>query len=143
MAFDVGASSSARVRPQMNVTPLVDVVLVLLIIFMVITPLLSKQIWISVPEKDNGAVAQTPEDNMPVVVTLKRNSLLSLSDEPIARAELARRIKSLMEARRDRTVFFDAEDGVDYGQTAEVIDVLHKNGAEHIAVVPQPLPADE
>ncbi|RKH74484.1 biopolymer transporter ExbD, partial [Corallococcus sp. AB045] len=60
MAFDVGGNKGGGVRPTMNVTPLVDVVLVLLIIFMVVTPLMTKNLWMNVPAKPDKKEDTTP-----------------------------------------------------------------------------------
>ena len=78
MAMNVGGSGS-KVAPVMNVTPLVDVVLVLLIIFMVVTPLLTKKFWLNVPKKNEKTEQQPPPDNQkPVVLTYHTDGTIKL-----------------------------------------------------------------
>jgi len=141
VAMDVqGGSSRTRggVRPSMNVTPLVDVVLVLLIIFMVITPLLTKQMWMRVPEKDDKAQAPPPagEPTPPLVVTVEADGV-RINAETIPEAELPTRLARVISARADRVIFFDAGDDVPYGRAVEVMDLARGAGALTIAVLPE------
>ncbi|MCI0570264.1 MAG: biopolymer transporter ExbD, partial [Myxococcaceae bacterium] len=109
MAFDVGSNKKGRVSPSMNVTPLVDVVLVLLIIFMVVTPLLSKRIWMHIPPKDdqeNPPPPPPPDALPPVVLTLGADGKTRVNGEVIPREELAQRVQGMMHARPDKVVFF-------------------------------------
>ncbi len=135
MAFEVGAGSGRRPRPSMNVTPLVDVVLVLLIIFMIVTPLLTKKFWVDVPVKDEPADARSSPPQVPVVLTLGADGSLRLNQERIEPAELGRRLERVFAARSDRTLFFDAEPGANYGRAVEAMDVARGGGALTIAVL--------
>jgi biopolymer transport protein TolR len=136
MAFEVGAAGGRRPRPSMNVTPLVDVVLVLLIIFMVVTPLLTKKFWVHVPVKDDPAAELPPPTaQVPVVLTLAADGSLRLNQEPIQQADLAPRLERVFAARSDRTLFFDAEPGASYGRAVEAMDVARGGGALTIAVL--------
>jgi biopolymer transport protein TolR len=136
MAFEVAAGKGRRPRPSMNVTPLVDVVLVLLIIFMIVTPLLTKRFWVHVPVKDDPAEPPPPDpSHVPVVLTLRSDGSLSLNQEAIGAAELGRRLERVFAARGDRTLFFDAEPGARYGRAVEVMDLARGGGALTIAVL--------
>jgi biopolymer transport protein ExbD/biopolymer transport protein TolR len=135
MAFEVGAGGGRRPRPSMNVTPLVDVVLVLLIIFMIVTPLLTKKFWVHVPVKEEQAEAPPPSPQVPVVLTLGADGSLRLNQERVEPAELGRRLERVFAARADRTLFFDAEPGASYGRAVEAMDIARGGGAFTIAVL--------
>src|SRR5688572_24017085 len=101
MAVDLG-EGRGRVRPTMNVTPLVDVVLVLLIIFMVVTPLLTRQMWMRVPAKDDpNAPPPPPNATLPLVLTLGQDGKLRLNQEEIPEAELPARLRAAIASRPD------------------------------------------
>jgi len=145
MAFDVSAVPARRrrtspVRPEMNVTPLVDVVLVLLILFMVITPMLAKQFWVHVPsDSDSDRTRPTPSDERPVRVTIAADGAIRIDDEVVSAGALEGRLRRLLAARTDRTVFFDAAIEVPYGRAMEMLDRCRGAGATTIAVVTEPL----
>jgi biopolymer transport protein ExbD len=144
MGMSVGDSGGKRrgnVRPSMNVTPLVDVVLVLLIIFMVVTPLLTKQLWLNVPPKPEENAPPPPPDALaPIVITLGKDGVTKVNREVIARDELAARVLRMVNARPDKVVFFDAASDVPYGQALEVMDLVRGGGVETLAVLADELP---
>ena len=138
MGMSVG-QRGARVAPQMNVTPLVDVVLVLLIIFMVVTPLMTRQFWVHVPKKADEQ-AQPPDDaKAPVVLSLAADGTLRVDKDPIGRDELGRRLPRIFSAQGDATLVFDAEDGANYGEAVQVMDLARAAGAVTIAASPREL----
>ncbi len=141
MAFNVGGAKSNQLVPQMNVTPLVDVVLVLLIIFMVVTPLLTRQAWMNVPpvSKDEVAVA-TPDGPPPVVVTVDLAGKIRINADEVDRAELAARVQGILNARAEKIVFFDAASDLPYEKAVEVLDLLKGGGMDTIAVLADELP---
>ena len=130
MGMDLSSGSAKKARrqtprPSMNVTPLVDVVLVLLIIFMVITPLMTKQVWARVPLKDDPAQAPPPADaksEPPVVLTLGRDGHLRVNREIIPVEALSERLTRIFAARADAVLFFDAEDDVPWDSAMQAID---------------------
>src|SRR5262245_57079691 len=113
MAFATG--SGGGVRSDINITPLVDVVLVLLIIFMVMTPTLLKELSVVVPEKTDVQIV-TPTTTDQLVVAVSRENKITVNQEPIAEAALADRIHDLLATRTDKLVFFDIDDEADYGE---------------------------
>jgi len=123
-----------KVTPQMNVTPLVDVVLVLLIIFMVVTPLLTKQFWINVPKKADAAQQQPDDSRPPPVLSLAADGTLRINKDAIRREDIGRRLPRIFSAQGDATLIFDAEDGADYGEAVKVMDLARAAGAVTIAV---------
>ncbi len=143
MAFDVGGSKSGQVRPTMNVTPLVDVVLVLLIIFMVVTPLLTKQVWLNVPPKPKDEAAAPPPDAQPpLVLTVDLQGRTRVNFEEIPKDELVDRLKRMLNARADKVVFFDADSKLPYEQAVAVLDLVKGGGVETVAVLADELPAN-
>ena len=125
-----------RLKPQMNITPLVDVVLVLLIIFMVVTPLLTKQLWLNVPPKVEEETPPPPPGTVPpLVLTLERDGVTKVNGEPIPRAELAQRLVRMVNARADKVVFFDADSELPYGSALEVMDLVRGAGVGDLAVL--------
>jgi biopolymer transport protein ExbD len=140
MAFDVGGSKT-RVAPQMNVTPLVDVVLVLLIIFMVVTPLLTKKFWLNVPKRTPEEQAETPppEDQKQLVLMLQKNGTILVNSEVIAKPQLGDKLARALAARRDGLLFFDADADAPYGEAVELMDIARGSGAATIAVVTKEL----
>lgn len=139
MAIQLGAQKGGRgVRPEMNVTPLVDVVLVLLIIFMVVTPLMQKKFWVNVPkEADEEAAPPPARASAPIVVTYGADGALRLNGEAMARAELARRLQRALAARGDGLVFFDADDDADLGAAIAIMDLARESGAGTVAISPR------
>jgi biopolymer transport protein ExbD len=139
MAFDL-ASNGKRLRPAMNVTPLVDVVLVLLIIFMVVTPMLSRNLWLNVPPKPDESSAPPPPDTLPpVVLSMARDGTTAINGEAVKREDLLPRLKQLIAARSDKVVFFDAQASAPYGEAVELMDQV-KGEVAQIAVLAEPLP---
>jgi biopolymer transport protein ExbD/biopolymer transport protein TolR len=142
MAMTVGGGGKG-VSPVMNVTPLVDVVLVLLIIFMVVTPLLSKTFWVHTPKQEKEEVQQPPQDdpNPPLVLHVGPNRIIEVNGTTIDYAELPDRLKRMFAARDDHILFFDAADDAEYGFTVQVMDQARSGGAVTIATLTQALEA--
>jgi biopolymer transport protein ExbD/biopolymer transport protein TolR len=137
MAMTVGGTGKG-VAPQMNVTPLVDVVLVLLIIFMVITPLLSKNFWIHLPKQEKEEV--TPDQlqadpTPPLVLHVGAGRTIQVNGTDVTFEELSERLKRMFAARDDHVLFFDAADDAEYGFAVEVMDQARAGGAVTIATL--------
>jgi biopolymer transport protein ExbD len=151
MAITVGTGPRKRVAPVMNVTPLVDVVLVLLIIFMVITPLLTKKFWVHTPKQEKKEVEKTELANdpePPLVLRVAADRTLSVNGTRVSFEELSERLRRMFAAREDHVLFFDATDDADYGFAVQVLDHAREGGAVTIAALtsalesaPAPAPA--
>src|SRR2546427_9912222 len=112
MALPIGLAKGP-VTPQMNVTPLVDVVLVLLIIFMVITPLLSKNFWVHIPKQEKEEVTRDQlqaDPTPPLVLHVGAGRSIQVNGSDITFEELSDRLKRMFAARDDHVLFFDAAD---------------------------------
>ena len=136
MAFTAANGRTQTALADINITPLVDVVLVLLIIFMVVTPLLSKQLWLQLPKQETQA-APPSKVNESVVLTVKKDGVLEINGAPIAREELKDKITRFMAARADKVVYFDAADDAPYAVTVDAMDIAKQGGAKTIAILTQ------
>jgi biopolymer transport protein ExbD len=122
---------SSHTNGDINVTPLVDVVLVLLIIFMVVTPLLEKDIPVRTPDSEKVEdVQNVPQDQ--IVVYVNRNGEMRLNTDKIGESDFVPRLKVLLDpkAEVDRVVFIVAEDGCNYGKFVRILDSAREAGAE-------------
>ena len=146
MAMQVGGGGDKKsVTPNMNVTPLVDVVLVLLIIFIVITPQLTKKFWVHTPKQEKKEVEQqnlTQDPSPPLVLRVDNRKHLNVNGAEVEIQELPGRLRRMFAARDDHVLFFDAEDEVDYGFAVEVLDQARAGGAVTIAPLIAKLEAD-
>ena len=135
MGMSIGAAGGKKNRatPQMNVTPLVDVVLVLLIIFMVVAPLLSKQLWLQLPKQEQSA--EPPSENKSIVLTVKKDGAIAINGTELKKEELRDKISRVMAARTDKVIYFDAADDAPYAVTVETMDIARQGGAKTIAIL--------
>jgi biopolymer transport protein TolR len=129
----IGEEADDSVLADINVTPLVDVMLVLLIIFMITAPMLHQGIEVALPQAEAEAMALRVDD--PLVISVNRDGLVYVQDEPIHPTQLIERLKPLIEARDDDTVFLKGDRELAYGQIIEVLDILHRGGIEHVGMV--------
>jgi biopolymer transport protein TolR len=144
MGMDIGQRGTKRgqAQPSMNVTPLVDVVLVLLIIFMVITPLLAKQFFLHLPNKsDKEEPHDRADKDQPIVVIATKTGEIKINHDVVPRPQFATRLHRVLAASGQRTVFFDAEDDAPFGDAVDVLDMARAGGAATIAVLTAPIAA--
>jgi len=138
MAMTAGTAGGRDVVPQMNVTPLVDIVLVLLIIFMVITPLLSKNFWVHIPKQEKEEVTREQleaDPTPPLVLHVGAGRSIQVNGAAVGFEELSERLKRMFAAREDHVIFFDAADDAEYGFAVEVMDQARAGGAVTIAAL--------
>ncbi len=142
MAMTVGTKGKGIV-PVMNVTPLVDVVLVLLIIFMVITPLLMKKFYIYTPKQEKKEVEkeELPKDDAqkPLVLRVGADKVITVTAVQLSMEELPGRLRRMFAARDDHILFFDADNDTPYGYAVQVMDQARAGGAATIAPLTAPL----
>ena len=142
MGMDLGQkrTTPGRAQPNMNVTPLVDVVLVLLIIFMVIAPLLAKQFWLSLPNRaEKDPPHEVSEKDQSIVVIATKTGDVKINHEVVSRSDFPDRLRRVLAARQQRTIFFDADDDAGFEDAVEVLDLARANGAAEIAVLTTPI----
>lgn len=136
MAFHVGSGArhdDDEVMADINVTPLVDVMLVLLVIFMITAPMLHQGIEVALPRAEAENLPAPSED--PLIVSINREGMVYLKDRPIHRTELVNELLPVVEARSDKSVFLKADAEVAYGSVIEVLDLLRDGGIENIGMI--------
>jgi len=119
---------------DINVTPLIDVVLVLLIIFMVLVPSTLKELTAHVPQKDDSNPPPDP-DVAPIVVAYTGNRELSIDREPVAPEALATKVGERLEHRSRKIVFFKIDDDAPYGEVVQLMDIVKGAGATTLGIV--------
>ena len=139
MAFHIGESEET-VLSDINVTPLVDVMLVLLIIFMITAPLLHQGIPVALPQADSQNLPSDLED--PLVVSINRQGIVYLQDEPIHPTLLVERLLPMIEARADERVYLKADEQVPHGDVVRVLDILRRGGVTGVGMVTR-MPEEE
>jgi biopolymer transport protein ExbD len=133
MAMDVGGGRKG-VRADINVTPLIDVVLVLLIIFMVLVPSMLKELTANIPRKDESNTPPDPSAS-PVVVEYTAKGELTLNGEPLAPEALADKIAEKIKYKSQKVVFFKIEDEAPYGDAIRFMDIVRGAGATTLGIV--------
>ena len=132
--MSMSAGGTGDYKSDINITPLVDVVLVLLIIFMVITPLLQMGYDVKVPPKaTEQTISQVPPDQL--VVTLMPNNHIFLNKQELTAQQLTTQLADNLKNRSQKTVFFSADDSVAYEHVARVMDIVRNAGATNIGIV--------
>ena len=134
MAFAVGGGRKGAPQGEINVTPLIDIVLVLLIIFMVMTPVMLKEIVAKVPEKQTELTPQPPGEN-PIVVELSASDALTLNTEPVSPDDLPVKVAERLQHDRQKVVFFRIDDHANYGRAVRIMDICKGVGAKTLGIV--------
>jgi biopolymer transport protein TolR len=129
-----GPGGGGGLRADINITPLVDVVLVLLIIFMVMTPTLLKQMELTVPEKAEVQLTPPPTTDQ-VVVGVTKDGKININKEMIAEASFIERMHTIMQNSRDKLVFFDIDEEAIYGDVMHVMDMTRGCGAKTLGIM--------
>ena len=131
-----GPTSGARtVLSEINVTPLVDVMLVLLIIFMVTAPMMQQGLEVELPETSNSGVATTDE---PFILVIKKDRSLQAGETQLTVKSLGPKLKAIFATRKNKQVYIQADKAVDYGTVAEVMGEIRAAGIFSIGLITIP-----
>jgi biopolymer transport protein TolR len=133
MGMDVGGKDGGP-KSEINVTPLVDVMLVLLIIFMVLQPMLQMGYEVNVPPPSPEGVIPPPSGDQ-IIVSLTTSNEIYLNKERVDRAQLPIRLQEVLRNRGNKPVFFSCEDAVKYDKAMEIMDIVRNNGAKNVGIV--------
>ena len=128
-------SQAAQPMSEINVTPLVDVMLVLLVIFILTAPLLASSIKLDLPK---SAAAQPGEAPRALTLVVDRTGQIFLADQPIAPEQLAQALRQTAQAKPDTELRLRADAQVPYGRIVEVMGLLQKAGLGKVALAVQP-----
>ena len=135
MAMDLGGAKGG-VKSEINVTPLCDVMLVLLIIMMIVAPLLQQGVAVQLPKADN--TVDKPETQGQTVVAISKDKALYLNAKPVTEGELASKINELLEGKAEKIVLIKADQDVEYGAVMAAMDQLRQAGIEDIGLITDP-----
>lgn len=135
MGFSSNSGKSRMVLSEINVTPLVDVMLVLLVVFMITAPMMQQGIDIQLPKTAASGI-ETKED--PIVLTIKSNQKVHLGDSTFASSQVKEKIQSLFKSRKNKQIYIKADKSVDYGTVAEVIAEIKAAGVTNVGLVTLP-----
>lgn len=122
--------------PTINMTPLVDVVLVVLIIFMIVTLTMTKTFFLNLPPKDAKKDEQPPVTaSSPVVMTVDERGVIRVNQTVLQKAELKDRLPRMLAGANQRVLYFDAHDRTAFGTAIEAMDLSRGGGVKTIAIL--------
>ena len=134
MAMQLGGGGG--VKSEINVTPLVDVMLVLLIIMMIVAPLLQQGVAVTLPQANN--TTEKPETQDQTVLAIDSQKRFYLNAVQVPKEDVARRITDLLENKSDRIVIIKADVDVEYSAVMEAMDQLRASGIEDMGLITDP-----
>jgi biopolymer transport protein TolR len=132
MAMDLGGAKGG-VKSDINVTPLVDVMLVLLIIMMLVAPMLQQGVSVQLPFAEN--TVDKPEQQGQTVLAISKDKSIFLNAKPVQDNDVARRVGELLENKTDKIVLIKADAEVEYSAVMNVMDQLRQAGIEDIGLI--------
>jgi len=124
--------SNRAVVSEINVTPLVDVMLVLLIIFMITSPMLVSGVNVDLPETNSSPISGQDE---PLVVTINSKGEVFLLETPIERKHLTDKLANITKEKKDTRIFVRGDKNVSYGEVVEVVSEIHAAGFSRVALI--------
>ena len=133
MGMAVGGSGGPK--SEINMTPMIDVLLVLIIIFMVITPLTPKGLEALVPQPPPPNQKPNQSDQRTVVIVVDKNHNYSINNEPQPEEKLGDRLQEIFKTRAERVVFVKGDPGLDFMWVAKAIDIAHGAGIDKVGLM--------
>jgi biopolymer transport protein TolR len=133
MGMSVGAKGGPK--SDINMTPMIDVLLVLIIIFMVITPLTPKGLEALVPQPPPPGQKQNVSDQRTVVIVIDANHNMMINSEPTTEATMADRLTEIFKTRAERVVFVKGDPSLDFQWVAKAIDIAHGANIDKVGLM--------
>jgi biopolymer transport protein TolR len=140
MAVDTSSQQSGTTISQINVTPLVDVMLVLLVIFMVTAPIIQQGVQVNLPQARAGAIAGKEEQ---LVVSVNKNGRIYLNDTQMSPTELGQKLRAIRQLEPDKEVILRADQDVRYGIVMRAIAEIKEAGIQKVGMVTRPPQQEE
>ncbi len=131
--YNRGRGGSHRPMAEINVTPMVDVMLVLLIIFMVAAPLLTAGVPIDLP--DSKAKAISDEDNKPLEVSINKSGKIYVGETEVTEERIVTILTSMTEDNPERRIYIRADQGLDYGKVMRILGTINGAGFNKVALI--------
>jgi TolR protein len=131
--MDVGGAGRGEVKSDINVTPLVDVMLVLLIIMMIVAPMLQKGVDVKLPQASN--VADKPETQEQTVIAITADKRIYLNSKPVREEELTQKVTESLESKKEKTVLIKGDEDAPYAAIMATMDKLRAAQIENIGLV--------
>ena len=130
-----GRRTGGTYRPmaEINVTPFVDVMLVLLIVFMVAAPLLTSGVSVDLPQSDAKAIPD--EDNKPIEITLAKEGNIYIGDSIVNEQRLKFQLQAMTEGQADRRIYIRADQALEYGRVMKIIGSINAAGLSKVALI--------
>ena len=132
MSMDLGGAKGG-VKSDINVTPLVDVMLVLLIIMMLVAPMLEQGVQVKLPIANNATPKPQSQDQ--TIVAIGANRSMYINAKPVQEAELATKVNEFLESKTQKIVLIRADEEVEYGAVMAAMDQLRQAGIEDIGLI--------
>lgn len=141
MGMDVGSSTGSMASP--NVVPLIDILLVLIIIFMVITPLTPKGLDTLVPQPSPNQQQNQELENKTVVVQVEKNNKLKINNEDVTWDGLGPRMEQIFKDRAEKVAFVKGDNDVLFMEVARAIDIMRESGIDRVGLITAKLEAGQ
>ena len=130
-----GKKKKTTALPAINITPLVDVVLVVLIIFMIVTPMVTKTFWLNLPPKNDKTELVMPSDNKPLVMTVDKAGVIRMNTTILSKNDVRERVARMLAAKDQKVLYFDAANDASYEAAIEAMDLSRAGGVKSIAIL--------
>jgi len=135
MAIAPSTTGANRLQNEPNVTPMIDVLLVLLIIFMLVVPMSRKAIDLQLPDPSEQQQSTNPPPQ--IVLEVLPGNTFRINSQPVAKADLGRRLKEIYDPRPDKIIFVKGDPAVKYSDVIAAMDVARGSGVKVIATTPK------
>ncbi len=138
MGVHLQGETDEAAMADINVTPLVDIMLVLLIIFMITAPMLHQGYEVALPQTVAPETITMMSDD-PLVLSVRTDGTVYIRDEPVHPTRLLERLGAILDQRDDKQVFIKGDRNITYGQFIEIVGLLNEGGIQHLGLVAEQL----